>query len=51
MCTKNMVHGERTDGWKKWHKEAGAPPKNKIGNTIWAKLHSLIGQKQESSFQ
>ena len=25
--------------------------KNKVGNTTLAKLHSLIGQKQQTSFQ
>ena len=38
MCSKNygqmmysswdMVRDRRTDGWKKWHIEVGAPPKN-----------------------
>ena len=25
--------------------------KNKVGNTTWAKLHGLIGQKRQNSFQ
>ena len=25
--------------------------KNEVGNITWAKLHSLIGQKQQNSFQ
>ena len=41
----------RTEGQKKWHIDVCAPLKNKISNNTWAKLCSLIRQKQESSFQ
>ena len=31
----DMVHDGRTDGWKKWHIEVGAPPKKiNISNTV-----------------
>ena len=36
----------QTDGWKKWHKEVGAPPKNQVNHKyIYKNPCKLIGQE------
>ena len=54
MCTKNydqmmygswdMVCNRQTDGWKKWHIEVGAQPKNQV----WISCLQLVSRPPKS---